>query len=40
MALGRAWENQLEVPEDRKWEKGPKAAEIKAKKNLEKWGKK
>lgn len=35
-AIGKTWESELEVPEDRKWEKGPKAAEIKAKMNEKK----
>lgn len=37
--VGKAWEAAIELPEDRKWEKSPKAAEIKAKKNLEAWEK-
>lgn len=40
--LGKTMEKELvsSLPEDRKWERGPKAQEIKQKKNLEKQGKK
>ena len=41
MLVGKAWEQEhaASLPDDRKWERGPKAAEIKAKKNLEDWEK-
>jgi len=34
--LAKKWEQEIELPEDRKWERHPDAAKIKAKKNLEK----
>jgi hypothetical protein len=41
MALGREWESEAvaKLPADRKWERGPKAAEAKAKRNQEEWEK-
>ena len=40
LLVGRLMEAGIAVPEDRKWEKGPKAAEEKRNRNLAKAGKK
>ena len=39
-ALGKAWEAEIDLPDNRKWEKGPNAAEVKRKMNEEKAKKK
>lgn len=40
IALGRAWENDIELPKDRQWEKGPDAQAEKRRRNEAKAAKK